>query len=174
MEDMQFSNGNPIPFFFLAALDLCCGAEASLVTDHRLFSTRAQKLWLRGFVVLGKWDLCSLTRDRTHVPCIGRHWKVDHKGNPYSLISAGYFQQQSSTIFSFPGASALFLYPHPAPNSYKVGCLFSRLVVSDSLWPHGLQHARLRCPSLSLGVCSNSCPSYWLIDLCMYLMLTIF
>ena len=25
----------------------------------------------------GKWDLCSLTRDRTHVPCIGRHWKVD-------------------------------------------------------------------------------------------------
>ena len=30
-------------------------------------------------------------------------------------------------------------------------------VVSDSLWPHGLQHARLSCPSLSSGVCSNSC-----------------
>ena len=27
---------------------------------------------------------------------------------------------------------------------------------------HGLQHARLPCPSLSLGVCSNSCPlSQW-------------
>ena len=25
------------------------------------------------------------------------------------------------------------------------------------LWPHGLQHARLPCPSLSSGVCSNSC-----------------
>ena len=25
--------------------------------------------------------------------------------------------------------------------------------------PHGLQHARLPCPSLSSGVCSNSCPS---------------
>ena len=25
--------------------------------------------------------------------------------------------------------------------------------------PHGLQHARLPCPSLSLGVCSNSSPS---------------
>ena len=24
--------------------------------------------------------------------------------------------------------------------------------------PHGLQHARLYCPSLSPGVCSNSCP----------------
>ena len=26
------------------------------------------------------------------------------------------------------------------------------------LWPRGLQHIRLPCPSLSLGVCSNSCP----------------
>ena len=30
------------------------------------------------------------------------------------------------------------------------------LVVSDSLQPHGLQHARLCCPSLSPRVCSNS------------------
>ena len=33
--------------------------------------------------------------------------------------------------------------------------------VSDSLWPHGLQHARLPCPSLSPRVCSNSCPLSW-------------
>ena len=34
--------------------------------------------------------------------------------------------------------------------------------MSNSLWPHGLQHARLLCPPLSLGVCSNSCPlSQW-------------
>ena len=37
--------------------------------------------------------------------------------------------------------------------------LFSHSVVSDSLWPHGLQHARFFCPSLSPGVCSNLCPS---------------
>ena len=30
--------------------------------------------------------------------------------------------------------------------------------MSVSLWPHGLQHARLLCPSLSPGVCSCSCP----------------
>ena len=29
--------------------------------------------------------------------------------------------------------------------------------MSNSLQPHGLQHARLPCPSLSLGVCLNSC-----------------
>ena len=40
--------------------------------------------------------------------------------------------------------------------------LFSCSVMSDSLWPHGLQHARLPCPSLSPRVCSNSCPlSRW-------------
>ena len=30
--------------------------------------------------------------------------------------------------------------------------------MSDSLRPHELQHIRLPCPSLSPGVCSNSCP----------------
>ena len=35
-------------------------------------------------------------------------------------------------------------------------------VVSYSLQLHGLQHARLPCPFLSPGVCSNSCPlSRW-------------
>ena len=36
---------------------------------------------------------------------------------------------------------------------------FSHSVVSDSLWPHGLQHTRLPCPSPTPGACSNSCPS---------------
>ena len=33
---------------------------------------------------------------------------------------------------------------------------FSRSVVSDSLRPHGLQHARLPCPSPTPRACSNS------------------
>ena len=34
--------------------------------------------------------------------------------------------------------------------------------MSDSLRPHGVQRARLPCPSLSPGFCSNSCPlSQW-------------
>ena len=35
------------------------------------------------------------------------------------------------------------------------------LVVSDSLQPHGLQHARFPCPSPTPGPYSNSCPSSW-------------
>ena len=34
-------------------------------------------------------------------------------------------------------------------------------VVSDSLWPQGLQHARLPCPSSSPGANWNSCPVSW-------------
>ena len=40
--------------------------------------------------------------------------------------------------------------------------LFSCSVVSNSLQPHGLQHGRLPCPSVSPGVSSDSCPlSQW-------------
>ena len=34
---------------------------------------------------------------------------------------------------------------------------FSHSVVSDSLWPHGLQHTRPPCPSPTPRVYSNSC-----------------
>ena len=39
---------------------------------------------------------------------------------------------------------------------------FSHSVMSESLPPHGLQHARLPCPSPTPRVCSNSCSlSQW-------------
>ena len=39
---------------------------------------------------------------------------------------------------------------------------FSHSVMSNSLWPHGLQHARVPCRSPTPGACSNSCPlSRW-------------
>ena len=41
----------------------------------------------------------------------------------------------------------------------KSSAQFSRSVVSDSLRPHGLQHARPPCPSQTPGVYSNSGPS---------------
>ena len=38
---------------------------------------------------------------------------------------------------------------------------FHRSVVSNSLWPHGLQNARLTCQSPTPRAYSNSCPSSW-------------
>ena len=58
-----------------------------------------------------------------------------------------------------------YLFPTPHFQSlcvtrFEVGLLlFSHLVVSDSLWPPGLQQTRLPCPSPSPAACSNSCIS---------------
>ena len=58
----------------------------------------------------------------------------------------------------------LFAYcAFPLIYSY-VSVQFSHSVVSNSLWPHGLQHARLPCPSPTPGACSNSCPLSWWCD----------
>ena len=58
-------------------------------------------------------------------------------------------------IFFFLNLIYSSLYP------FLFVCLFSHQVMSDSLRSHGLQHASLPCPSLSPGVCSNSCSSSW-------------
>ena len=47
------------------------------------------------------------------------------------------------------------LFPPNALSSVQFSCS----VMSDSLWPHGLQHASLPCPSPTPY--SNSCPSSW-------------
>ena len=57
------------------------------------------------------------------------------------------------------------LYPHLLSNlipGYAVpfsSGRFSHSVVSNSFWPHRLQHARTPCPSPTPGIYSNSCPS---------------
>ena len=44
----------------------------------------------------------------------------------------------------------------------SISVQFSCSLMSDCLWPHGLQHTRLPCPSPTPGACSNSCPlSQW-------------
>ena len=45
--------------------------------------------------------------------------------------------------------------------SHAYWFLFSTSVLSDSLWPHELQHARPPCPSPTPGACSNSCSLSW-------------
>ena len=44
-------------------------------------------------------------------------------------------------------------------NACRTLWLFRRSVVSDSLRPHGLQHARPPCPSPAPRACTDSCPS---------------
>ena len=56
----------------------------------------------------------------------------------------------------------LFIWVSQKKHARASILLFSHSVVSDSLQPHGLQHAWLPCPSPSPGACSNSLPlSQW-------------
>ena len=44
---------------------------------------------------------------------------------------------------------------------HLISVQFSCSVLSDSLWPYGMQHTRIPCPSQTPKACSNSCPSSW-------------
>ena len=93
-------------------------------------------------------------------------------------LSSSFYGSKKKCLFSSPFS---FLYIVRMDSDFQAPCMwnwkpefhpvglrlplllqFSHSVVSsDSLWPHGLKHARLSCSSLSPGVCSNSCPLSW-------------
>ena len=55
----------------------------------------------------------------------------------------------------------MIIINHPLSRELAV-LQFSCSVMSDSLWPHGLQHARPTCPSSTSRAYSNTCPlSQW-------------
>ena len=70
------------------------------------------------------------------------------------------FQSHDSHTSAFPNACPspeVFLpIPYVSPQHW-LSVQFSRSFVSNSLWPHGLQHARPPCPSPTPGVYSKSC-----------------
>ena len=75
---------------------------------------------------------------------------------------------QEMPVLSLLGPLYLFpprppLHPHALSSHLLTPQnVFVHSVVSDSLWPHGLQHVRPPCPSPSPRACSNSCPlSQW-------------
>ena len=83
-------------------------------------------------------------------------WKNMENSN--SLLTKGSNKSSQRNSLSSLMSSALAL----RQIGYGHSVQFSHTVMSDSLQPHGLQQARLPCPSPSPGACSNSCPpSQW-------------
>ena len=68
---------------------------------------------------------------------------------------------QEVTVTSREGTLTLSVAPSVPLTYIAHQVQFSRSVVSNSSRLHGLQHARLPCPSPAPGVCSNSCSSSW-------------
>ena len=81
-------------------------------------------------------------------------WNLGSGIRPWSL----HWQVDSHPLYHQESLPWLFLFL----TARRWLLLFSGLAVSGSLQPHGLQHARLPCPSPSPRVCSNLHPlSQW-------------
>ena len=64
--------------------------------------------------------------------------------------------QTAREVMARSTGNAVLIYPSVS------SVQFHRSVMSDSLWPEGLQHARPPCPSATPRVYPNSCPlSQW-------------
>ena len=76
-----------------------------------------------------------------------------------SLVGYSHEITKNQTRLSMYQCGILVPRPGVQPMSPALKVQFSRSVMSDSLRPHGLQHARPPCSSPTPGACSNSCPS---------------
>ena len=86
-------------------------------------------------------------------------WRIQQTEGPIRLWSS---RSQSPTRLKRFSMQAHFTKTTPSAPTHvsSIGKVqFSHSVVSNSLRPHGLQQARLPCPSPTPGPCSNSCPS---------------
>ena len=100
---------------------------------------------------------------------VGMPEKINH----FVLLALTFFICQMDAICFYPTWDALSELVNVKLYVRKFSsilCVCS--LMCDSLWPHGLQHARPPCSSLSPRVCSNSCPLrrwcwvvIWVIDL---------
>ena len=88
-----------------------------------------------------------------------------HTCTPSSLLDISSSVDALHSALNWPPVRSrtdlLCLLSRPGHLVLSPSVQFSCSVMSDSLWPHGLQHARPPCPSPTPAVCSNSCPSSW-------------
>ena len=89
-------------------------------------------------------------------------WGKDKLGlwDYYNIYTLLYISRQQRATVEYRETIQYSVVTYMGKESEKNGSVqFSHSVVSDSLQPHELQHARPPCPSPKPGVHTNSCPS---------------
>ena len=105
-------------------------------------------------------EMCMMLTHFSHVLLFMTLWTVAHQ----APLSIAFSRQECWNGLPYPPPGHL---PNPEIESASLmsptfsSVQFSRSVLSNSLRPHELQHARPPCPSPAPGVHSNSCPSGW-------------
>ena len=84
----------------------------------------------------------------------------------FSSLTTDWMLEPTSLAFEVPILSHWITREVPSHTPFLTKIFLFLLAIaqsamSDSLWPHRLQHVRLPCPSPSPGVSSNSCPLSW-------------
>ena len=118
-----------------------------------------------GLSHLGHYSPALTSPGSVRTPGTAPHWTDSNQPTPI-LLTLSYQSNSQDTCLTFLFSPCLLVLSLCSPwhgVSPPLGnCQFSCSVVSDSMWPHGLQHTRPPCPSPTLGVYSNSCPlSQW-------------
>ena len=118
-----------------------------------LFFTRAPDMFLTSSHVLKQLDYMMIFY--FYLVCFT--FSISYLVLPFHLV----YVLQFLHLFFFNVRSQAFI-KCSRKLSYTYICIssfqFSHSVMSDSLQPHGLKHARPPCPSPNPGVHSNSCP----------------
>ena len=116
------------------------------------------------FISLFVFYICPTSFQREWVPFLGAWCPLPAFRSCFVEVA----QHSNDLLMSLRGrkwSPVLFLCclrTAPTPIfKIRLLLLFSHSVVSDCLWPHGLMHTRLPCPSQSPRACSNSCPLSW-------------
>ena len=122
----------------------------------------------RGCVVWGRRAEASAQPVRVHIGpqchvCQSHQELPQVLGQGHNCVACGSEVFAAPVLGALQGSSRGFISPGAGGERGHgaLGVFFSCSVVSDSLQPYGLQHARLLYPSPSLRACSNSCPLSW-------------
>ena len=98
---------------------------------------------------------CSISLIIVVIQWLSRVWL---SGTPWTAARQASLSFTSTLPRICSNSCPLYWWSHSTISS---SVQFSHSVMSDSLQPHGLQHARRPCLSPTPGACSNSCPSSW-------------
>ena len=95
-------------------------------------------------------------------------WKTKLKVVTFKKCSRGHMKELSNkeeergSCKPTHGSCFIFFFKRSPCLEYYCSVQLSHSVMSDSLWPHGLKHARPPCSLPTHGIYSNSCPlSQW-------------
>ena len=97
---------------------------------------------------------------KSGLPCPSPKYNMFHQRKMWNTVIEFDILMFFNGLSMFP--SYLFFFIFIVNVRYQFSSVqFSRSATSDSLWPHGVQHARPPCSSSTPKAYSNSCPSSW-------------